>query len=244
MKGSSFACILIAGSLLAACHGPKNATIPSDPSKWDVIANDVKKLSDDDRSKLTSYMMRKTLGTAMAGGKPAIPPGTTIGDAIKDQTNFESDQKAQEAKDNILKAKLTAEHAAAVQNLTQAASVVLTDLTVQPKDYEANRYSDRLALLIGVENHTAKAISGIKGQLVFNDQFGTEITRINLSLDEDVGPNASRTISGYGKDINQFEAADTKLANTPLSKMHVTFDPDMIVYADGSKLAAPDETGS
>jgi hypothetical protein len=244
MKSLSFAVVVGAALALSACHSPKSTVIPSDPSKWDSISDDVKKLPEDDRSKLTSYMMRKTLGTALAGGKPDIPVGTTIGDAIKDQKQFEDDQKAQQAKDDIVKAKLTAQRAAAVQKLRQAASVVLTDLTVLPKDYDAGRFSPRLSFLIGVENHSAKAISGIKGVFIFNDQFNTEITKISMSLDEDVGPNASRTISGYGKDLNQFEDSDVKLSNTPLSKMHVVFEPSMIVYADGSNLSAPEETGS
>jgi hypothetical protein len=232
--------VMVASALLAACSGVKSKVIPSDPSKWDSIAADAKNLSDADRTALTAYLMRISLGGIMGGKAAAIPPGTTIGQAIEAQNTFEARQKLEEANAEILKAKVSAERAAQISKLNQAVTVVLSDLTVQGKDYDAGRFSDRLALSIAVANHTQKAISGIKGAFVFKDQFGEEISTMRLSLDEDVLANATRSIGNYGKDINQFEASDTKLSVTPLSKMHVAFVPEMIVFTDGSKLSAPD----
>lgn len=218
--------------------------VPTDPQKWDTIAGDVKKLSDEDRALFGGYAVRMTVGSVMSGGKGAIPPGTTIGDAIKSQRDFLEKQKQDEVQANLLKAKVEAQRAAQIAKLNQAVTVALASLTVLPKSYDAGRFSDRLSLLIAVQNHTPKAISGVKGALIFKDQFGAEISTIRLSLDEDIAPQASRSISGYGKDINQFEDADNKLAVTPLSKMHVSFIPEMIVFADGTNMAAPETTGN
>ncbi|MBA2935305.1 hypothetical protein HZF05_14550 [Sphingomonas sp. CGMCC 1.13654] len=232
---------LLVLSLTAGCSRPKSTVIPSDPQKWDQLADSVKKLSDDDRKEFTAYMMRVSMASAFSGNKAiAVPPGTTIGDAISDQKKWEADQQAEEAKANILKAKVAAERSAAMKKLSDTATVALADLTVLPKNYDAGRFSDRLSFIYAVDNHTGKAISGIKGTVVFKDQFGADIERMGLSMDEDIAPNSSRAITGYGKDINQFEDNDTKLAVTPLSKMHVTFEPQMINFADGTSLTAPD----
>ena len=239
-KRRMFASTVGLALILAACSGPKSTVIPSDLQKWDTIADSVKKLSDEDKSLFTGYAMRMTIGSALAGGKGGIPPGTTIGDAIQLQKEFLDKQKQEEAQADLLKAKVQAERAADVAKLNNVAIVALAGLEVLPKNYDAGRFSDRLDLLLAVQNRTAKAISGIKGALVFKDQFGTEITTMNLSLDEDIAAGASRSISGYGKDINQFEDTDTKLAVTPLEKMHVTFVPQMIVFADGTNMGAPD----
>lgn len=244
MKRYIIVALLILG-VAPGCSRPKSTLVPSDPQKWDQLADSVKKLSDDDRKEFTAYMMRVTMASAFGGNKTiAVPPGTTIGDAISDQKKWETDQQAEEAKANILKAKVAAERIASMKKLSDAATVILADLTVLPKDYEASRYSDRLSFVYAVDNHTAKAISGIKGTVVFKDQFGANIERMSLSMDEDIAPKRSRTITGYGKDINQFEANDTKLAVTPLAKMHVTFEPQIINFADGSTLSAPDDDPS
>jgi hypothetical protein len=46
------------------------------------------------------------------------------------------------------------------------------------------------------------------------------------------------------KKYNQFESSDQTLRNTPLEKIKFEFEPDAIVYADGSELKAPDVASS
>lgn len=230
--------ILVLSAALAACSGPKSTPIPTDPSKWDTLASSSKRLSDDDRRLLATYLMRMGVGAAFGNSKVSVPPGTTIGDAIDAQSKFEADQKEAEVQAAAVKSKADAQLAQRAARLKQAATVVLTNLSVLSKNYDAGRYSDRLALTFAIMNRTGKAISGVKGVTVFDDQFGAEISRMSLSMDEDVAPNSTRTIEGYGKDINQFEADDQKLATTPFSKIKATFIPEMIVFADGSKLGS------
>ena len=226
---------------LAACSGAKSKAIPADPAKWEELAEDAKSLPDDERRMLGAYLVRMGMGAALNNSKVAVPPGTTIGDAIEAQTKFEADQKQAEAEAVAVKAKADAERAQRAAQLSKAATVVMTDMSVLPKNYDVGRYSERLDFTYAVMNKTDKAISGIKGVTVFTDQFGTEITKMNLSMDEDVPAKATRTIAGYGKDINQFDDDDRKLSNTPFSKMKVTFVTEMIVFADGTKLGSESE---
>lgn len=230
--------IVVATLALSACNSAKSTLIPTDPEKWGEISEQVKSLDDDDREAVTKYMMRMTLGAAFSGGKAGIPPGTTIGDAIDQQHEWQKKQQQEEAEAAVLKAKVEAQKAADAAKIKQAATVAITDVSILPENMMAGRYSDRLNMEIAVQNKTAKQISGIKGTVNFDDQFGSRISSTNLSLDEDVKPNESRNITGYGRDLNQFEDSDKKLASIPFSKMKVTFVPEMIVFADGSKIGS------
>lgn len=80
----------------------------------------------------------------------------------------------------------------------------------------------------------------MKGEYDFKEQFDAEISILSLAPYEDLKPSKSKLIGGYGKYINQFEASDTKTAVTPLSKMNVVFGPEVIVFSDGLKPAAPE----
>jgi len=226
---------------LVACSGAKSTQIPSDPAKWETLAEDAKRLSDDDRRRLGAYLVRMGMGAAFGNSTIAVAPGTTIGDAIDAQTKFEAEQAEAEAQAVAVKAKADAEQARQSARMNQAATVVMRDMQVLPKNYDVGRYSERLAFSYAVMNRTSKPISGIKGTTVFTDQFGTEISKMALSMDEDIAPNATRVIDGYGKDINQFQDEDQKLATTPFSKLKTTFIPEMIVFKDGSKLGMASE---
>ncbi len=230
--------MLAAAALIAGCSNAKNTVIPSDTSKWDEIADDVKSLDEDDRKKLVGYMMRMNLASAFSGGKGGIPPGTTIGDALKAQEEWIAKQEAQEIEAAALKAKVAAQKAENAKQIQQAATIAVTDVQILGQDMMAGRYSDRMNVEITIANKSAKQISGVRGTAVFKDQFDSEITQTNFSLDEDVKPGETRVITGYGRDLNQFMDEDKKLLSIPFAKMKVAFEPEMIVFQDGSKIGS------
>lgn len=234
--------VVLAALLLAGCSA-KSAVIPTDPNQWDKLGEKAKHLSEDDRRLFGAYMARMTIGTAFSGGKVAIPAGETIGKAIDDEKKFEADQKKQQEESDLLKAKAAAERDAAEAALSKAALVTLISKTYVPKDIDRERFSDRVDFIFAVQNRTAKDIAGIKGTLEFDDMFGTEIKDIGFSMDEGVAAGQTRTISGYGMELNQFDDSDTKLAQTDLSKMKAVFHPEMIVFKDGSNMTTPEAKG-
>ncbi|WP_062342878.1 hypothetical protein [Novosphingobium sp. CCH12-A3] len=230
--------LLAAALVVSACSGAKSTVIPTDPQKWDEIAEDVKSLSDDDRKLVVGYMMRMSVGAAFAGQKGGIPPGTTIGDAIKDQKDWLAKQKAEEEQAEQLKAKVAAQKAADAEQIRRVATIAVTNVDVVSQDIMAGRYSDRLNVEVTIENKSAKQISGVRGTVAFKDQFDQEIDQTTFSLDEDVKPGETRIIKNYGRDLNQFKDEDKKLASIPFAKMKVSFVPEMIVFADGSKIGS------
>jgi len=233
--------------LLGACNNAKSVVVPSDPSTWDEeLAPKIKALSEEDKAIFGRYIVRVTLENAL-GGKPAIPPGVTVGKAIEDQKAYEADQEKAKAEAATAQAKAAALQAAAIAKLNQTASVTLASKTFRPSNAMAGRYSDVVAFTFAVNNKGAKPISGIKGRFRFEDQFGDLIKELNLSMDENIAANQTQLVSGYSMDVNQFMDDDVKLANTDFSKLKATFIPEMIVFADGTRLSAetaPTEAGA
>ena len=206
--------ILLAAASLSACS-PKSTVIPSDPQKWDTIAPDIKRLSDEDRRLAGAYMLRHSIAGAF-NQSAGIPPGTTLGDAIKEQKKFEADMKMREAEAAALKAKVLAERAAVEKKIGEVATVSIVDVRVIPEDIYAGRYSDRIGLVVAVQNKGAKGISGLQGRVVFSDVFGKKIKEMNLPLRESFAANSTQTISSYGFDLNQFSEEDTVLKTSSM----------------------------
>ena len=225
---------------VSGCSRSKDVVIPTDPSKWSQLADQTKDLSANDKQLLGAYLARNTLGNIFthSGG---IPPGTKVGEAIDQQRDFAAKQQLADAQADALKARAAAERQAAIDKLNHLVTFAVVSKTLEPKNYQAGQFSDRIAFVFAVKNNTTKNISGVKGTLEFRDMFGTTIEDVSVSLDRPVPANSEKTIDGFGKDLNQFESSDQQLAITDLSKMKVAFLPEMVVFADGTSEKAPDE---
>jgi len=224
---------------IGACSRAKDAVIPADPAKWSSLGDVTKDLSAEDKRLLGTYLMRKSFAGALAQGN-GIPPGTTVGEAIDDQRNFEAKEKLADAQAAALRARALAERNAVIDKLNKLVTFAVVSKTYVPKDFQAERFSDRVAFVFAVKNNGTRDIAGIKGVVEFDDMFGTPIEKMGLSLDNAIPANSEKTIDGYSKDLNQFEANDQQLAVTDLSKIKVKFEPQMIVFSDGSNIKAPD----
>jgi len=112
---------MVAAALLLVSCSPKGVVIPTDPAHWDQLSSSTKQLSTEDRRLLAGYLVRQSLAGAFSGGKPSVPPGTTIGQAIAEQKKFEADATQKQVADEILKAKAAAQLASAEAALNNAA---------------------------------------------------------------------------------------------------------------------------
>ena len=88
--------VCLATTALGSCS-PKQAVIPPDPHNWDQLANNVRQLSPDDSRLFTAFMSRRVMADALPDGRPNLPAGMTIGDAIDDERAFEARQAKQPA---------------------------------------------------------------------------------------------------------------------------------------------------
>ncbi|MDE2074217.1 MAG: hypothetical protein KGJ81_12320, partial [Alphaproteobacteria bacterium] len=158
---------------LIACSPVKNTVIPTDPKKWDTeLFPKIKDLPDNDKQLLKAYLARAVIRSTLGNGL-AVPPDTTVADAIQDEQKFEAQQKAAEKEAEALKARALAVRAEALKKLNNAVTLVVASKIFVPKDVMAERFSDHVDFIFVVKNKTNKDIAGVKGTVEFDDMFGS-----------------------------------------------------------------------
>lgn len=224
---------------ISACSKPKDTVIPTDPAKWSELADQVKSLNDEDRRLLAAYLAKTAIAGALSHSA-GVPIGTTVGAAIDQERASEAADKLKEAQAEALKARALAQRKAEIDKMSHAITFALVSKRFVPQNIYASQYSDRVQFVFAIQNNTDKEISGIKGVLHFKDMFGATIEDVGLSLDDGFAAHASKVVSEYGKDLNQFKDGDQKLGATDMEKMKVNFEPEMIVFSDGTTQKAID----
>lgn len=232
-------CWLIVYVLLLAlvgCANPHNREIPQDlqqAAKDPGFQEAVQKLPQEERELLTGYLARKALAQTFGGNIGAN--AKTIGEAITQQKQFVTDQKAKEEAAKALAAKVEAERAQARKAMDDTLTVALTRKGFVPSDVMNGRIKDFITVSIALENKTDKIIKGVKGEVEFADMFGDKIRSITLTVDDEIG--AKSTIVWDGTlDYNQFIPGHSKLKDTAVDKLKATWTPNAILFADGSSL--------
>ncbi len=240
--------ILLFSVILAACSGPKDTPLPRDLDKMDTIKPAMEKLTAEERELAAGYIMRHTIGAKLGGlfgGKegPGIPEGMTIGKAIEEQRKFKADAAIEEAKQQALKAKLQTEREAAQKQMREAVTVTLVSKKlVTEHGYSGIETDENLRVVFGYKNNTDKDIAGVKGHISVKDLFGEEISGFLISNDTTIPAGQSTTWTGSRSVRFSFgHNDDRKFADLEDDKYKVVWEPEMIVFKDGTKLTAPKE---
>lgn len=234
--------------VLAACSGPKDTPLPRDLEKLDSLTPTLEKLTTEERELVGGYILRIGVGSKLKGvfgGEegPGIPEGMTIGKAIEEQRKFKADLAIKEAKQQALQAKLASEREAAVKPLREAVTVTLVSKKTVPEyGYSGMLTDEHLQVVFGYQNNTGKDIAGVKGHISIKDLFGEQISGFLVSNDDTLKAGESITWTGsrsvkYGMN----KEGDRKLGGLEASKYTVVWEPWMVVFADGTKLADPDK---
>lgn len=224
---------LLISLMLCACGNPKSTVIPVDIAKLDEIQDSIKKLSDEDRKQLMTYLIRTKASAAFGG--PVSEVGVTIGEALKRQKKWSDDEDKKELAQAVLKAKLAAEQEAARKKFASAVTVIVLSKTLEPKNYDLGRYSDIQQIRLGIENLTDKDMAGVKGTVKFYDIFGKESGEVGFSMDTEIKAKGRATWNGT-RDYNQFLDSHKSLAALESGKYTTKFEPEMIVFSDGTKM--------
>lgn len=241
------ALIVLASLFLTACSGPMDTPLPRDLANMESIKPAMEKLNPEERELATGYIMRHTIGAKLIGlfGRkegPGIPEGMTLGKAIDEQRKFKADAALEEAKQQALKAKLQAEREAAIKPMLEAVTVTLVSKKIATDHgYSGVVIDENLEVIFGYKNNTAKDISGVKGRVSVRDLFGDEISAFQISNDSTIQAGQVATWSGsrsvrFSLGSNQ----DRKLAELDDDKYKIVWEPQVIVFADGTKLAVPE----
>ena len=240
--------ILLVSIVLAACSGPKDTPLPRDLDKLDTIKPAMEKLTPEERELAAGYIMRHTIGAKLGGlfgGKegPGIPEGMTLGKAIEEQRKFKADAAIEEAKQQALKAKLQAEREAAQKQMREAVTVTLVSKKlVTEHGYSGIVTDENLQVVFGYKNNTDRDVAGVKGYVSVKDLFGEEISGFLISNDNTIPAGQSATWTGSRSvRFALGDNKDRKLAELGEDKYKVVWEPEMIVFKDGTKLTAPKE---
>lgn len=240
--------ILLCSIVIAACSGPKDTPLPRELDKMDTIKPAMEKLTAEERELAAGYIMRHTIGAKLGGlfgGKegPGIPEGMTIGKAIEEQRKFKADAAIEEAKQQALKAKLQAEREAAQKQMREAVTVTLVSKKLAVEHgYSGIVTDENLQVVFGYKNNTDKEVAGVKGYVSVKDLFGEEISGFLISNDTTIPAGQSTTWTGSRSvRFSLGKNKDRKLAELGDDKYSVVWEPEMIVFKDGTKLTAPKE---
>lgn len=235
---------LLIGTILAAilmgCSDPKELALPASLDKIEPIKTKLAKLDEEDKRQLIAYLTRREVSRAAgeAFNNPKATAGytaVTVGDAIRQQAEFEAQVNAKEAEEKALRDKVIAEQKAIQEQVDKALTVAVVTLRVREKDIMNGRYSDEQVIELALKNIGQKDIEGVSGTIVFKDMFDKEVGRIGFQYDE--GIKAGQTAQWTGaRRINQFDESDTALAQLKGGKYTTRFEAEALVFADGTKL--------
>lgn len=233
---------VLAVVMMVGCGDPHKQALPADIK---AAADDpgfkakVEKLPQEERELLAGYMMRQGLAQAFSGGTASAGSAKTIGDAINEQRKFLTERKAKEDAEKALAEKVAAERAAAVKAMDEVLTVALTDKTFERSDFHVRRYSDTVTVVVAFQNKSAKDLAAVKGRLTFSDVFDDKIKSSELKMEDPIAAGQTHVWTGT-MELNQFNAADKKLAATPKDKLKAVWEPSTYLFKDGTTLKAPD----
>lgn len=230
-------CTMIAGLfLMVGCSDPKNTVIPPDMSK---ISSSIKKLNDEEKGLLAAFTIRTKMSEAFGGNK--MPDGITIGKAIQlqrewiiEQKALEEQNKKKEAEAKALKDKIEKEKENMRKRLDEVATVTVLKVETVGESYMAKQI-----IKIGIKNKSQWIVSGIKGTIKFYDVFDKEVAQVYIKYDEDIKAGDYATWTG-GRNYLEIDKNQKAIAQLKEGKYKAVFEPDAIVFGDGTKWTIPE----
>ncbi|MCG6504727.1 hypothetical protein [Kingella pumchi] len=229
-------------AFLAACTDPKSIVLTK---KEDIEkhAEELGKLSSEEKQLVVAYLLRAELGGAFGGeGNDKAVYGVTIGEAIEKQKAFIEKQKAlieaqqkQELEQKAEEEQARKELEEKRKQLNEAVSVIFVEHHRKEGQFSFQKYD---IFSFKIKNNSQKNITGIKGTTVFFDKFGDELTR--LEMKNDFQDNGGKLAAGQDytwqgqKDILLRD--DEKLADTPTEDLKFVYEPDTVLFEDGTSL--------
>ncbi|MFA6978927.1 MAG: hypothetical protein WC209_06335 [Ignavibacteriaceae bacterium] len=197
---------------------------------------DSKELTQKEKELFATYLIRTNLKNAFSGDKDFLIDSTiTIGEAIKKQKEWVIEDSIKTANEQKAAEEAFQKKQLQIQKLKNIVTV-----NIVRKSFSEADYSKYNVITISINNNSDSTIIGVKGTLKISDMFGDAISNLEVKYDKILKPKERAFNTGY-YDYNQFMDRDTKLKFTELEKMKVVWEPEMIIFNDGSKLVLGDE---
>jgi hypothetical protein len=232
---------IILALLCIGCSNVRNEKVTQ--TSLDSVGNDVKnsKLSDTDKAAFLTAIMRNAMGAG------ASYEGKTVGEVIdqekQDEAADAARQQAQAAADAAAKARADA----AEKAMATTVGLSVYKFTYIPEDPDwietGGAQQDEVKFYFSGSNSSSKNVRAFEGMLTIQDSLGNKVADLKFEFtpNNDISANstfdASKTVgaSGFGEDLS-------RLKDTPLSRLKMTWHPSKVVFADGTSMTTGDES--
>jgi hypothetical protein len=195
---------------------------------------EMKGLTVDEVRLLIAYQLRGGLSKAF-GGKNRSPVGKTVGQLIEEGRKDAEAEKTEADKQKRLVEEAKAKEEATAAELRKTLTLTVYEKGFMPSDPMNGRYEDHMTIRCAYENTSDKDIRAFKGTVVFQDLFGVEVYRSNLTISDPIKTGTKAKWDGLIK-YNQFIEAQSRFRHADLKDMKVTWLPSSIIFADGTKV--------
>ncbi|MBC5824301.1 MAG: hypothetical protein GIW99_02660 [Candidatus Eremiobacteraeota bacterium] len=229
--------VLIVGLslLLAGCSSVKNERFTA--TNHDQVMTDIgkaKNLSDDDKATVLGGVMRSALGGYQLDGK-------TVGQVIQDQKDFAAQESAKAAAQKRADAIEQAKAQAAQTAMQQAVAILFAGKAPARRDINEYTYRAVIAVNVVIENHGQKPVRALKGTLTFNNLLGDKIIDTPLTFEHVIAPGA-KVNDVVDVPDSDYDDSSSKFKAARMSDIKMVWSPEMVLFGDGSTIAAPSPT--
>jgi hypothetical protein len=218
-------------------------SLPDDLSKMESLKPQIKKLPDEEIELLFDYVSRRSVQGVLPGMAKDAPAmsASTFGQAIDAQRIYVADQKIKQAAEKLALEQEKTKRVAAVKAMQDLVSVSLVSKSIEvERGYSGIEMDRNINVAFMFKNNSGKDIAGVKGRIDVRDLFGDEISGFQISNDQTIKVGQSITWRG-SRSVNYPLGGnkDEKLVELGDDKFTLVWEPQVIVYVDGSKAVLP-----
>jgi hypothetical protein len=236
IKSGCLALLVAAILLLQACSKDPHSVRITDKNKDTFLdeIKDMKGLTVGEMQLLMAYQIRSGFAKVF-GGKESNIVGKTVGQLIEEARKNAAAEKTEADKQKRLADDTRAKQEAIASELRRALTLTVYDKGFLPSNPLGGSYRDNLIINCVYENASPKDIRAFKGSVIFQDLFGAEIYRANLTISDPISAGAKTQWNG-SIEYNQFVPAQKQFRNAELKDMKVIWMPASIIFSDGSRI--------
>jgi len=122
-------------------------------------------------------------------------------------------------------------------------AVNLVEKAFLPKDVHSDRIRNVESFRFRYRNTGSKEIRAFRGDVVFSDLSGREFFRVDLTSEAHMMPGATE-IEDRKIELDHFTPRHDQLVATPLENLSIRFEPQSIVFADGTRVGSVEADAS
>lgn len=188
---------------------------------------------------LAGYMARTAFSRLMKSGDTTanfFDANVTVGEAIEAQRKFLHDDSVRVATEKRAAEEALRRREAELQRLRGMVTVTVAGKRQQPRNTDAWRFNDNTIFSLALSNAGDRPVAGVKGALVVRDMFDDEIIRLGYKYEEQPIAPGARVVDDAFYEVNEFIDDHVRLYQTPLERLKITWEPESIVFADGTRV--------